>query len=50
MHCLDLDAVGAHTTAERIVAAGGEATAAALDVRDGAAVDADAYLGEFALD
>ena len=40
VHCLDLDAVGAHTTAERIVAAGGEATAASLDVRDGTAVDA----------
>ena len=41
VHCLDLDAVGAHTTAERIVEAGGEATAAVLDVRDGAALEAE---------
>ena len=40
VHCLDLDAVGAQATVERIVAAGGEATGAALDVRDGAAVEA----------
>ncbi len=40
VHCLDLDAVGAQATVERIVEAGGDATGAALDVRDGAAVDA----------
>ena len=40
VHCLDLDAVGAQATVERIVEAGGDATGDALDVRDGAAVDA----------
>ena len=40
VHCLDLDAAGARAAAERIVAEGGEATGAALDMRDGAAVEA----------